>query len=366
MLRVMQRGVGLGVLIAAIAGLRCFSLPQADAQRPDDGRFADAKPGAGTRPIVLPATIQAFESIRLVARASGYLKVQNVDIGDRVKRGQVLAVLDVPEIAIQVDHERAAVARNQARVAVAKTRIKIAAAESEAARRAVDQAAANAASAARWTEFRARQYQRLQALFATNAINEGTLGDSKNQHLAAKDAEAAATAALAKAKSQLLAHAGKIELAEAELVEAETVVKLAQTNLAKAQVHLSFATITAPMDGIVTQRGYFPGDFVRSADGAGAVQPLFTVERTDRLRVIAKVPDASVPFIHHGDPAVVQIDRFPDKKWSTKLARLGGSLEPNTRCMTVELDLPNPTGELLPGMYGRVTIAPGKSERGEK
>jgi multidrug efflux pump subunit AcrA (membrane-fusion protein) len=109
------------------------------------------------------------------------------------------------------------------------------------------------------------------------------------------------------------------------------------------------------LDGVITQRGYFPGDFVRSADKRNNNPPLFTVERTDRMRAIVSVPERDVPFLAVGDAAEVAIDAWPGKKWSAKVSRLTAALDPKNRCMTVEIDLPNPAGHLRSGMYGQAT-----------
>jgi multidrug efflux pump subunit AcrA (membrane-fusion protein) len=83
---------------------------------------------------------------------------------------------------------------------------------------------------------------------------------------------------------------------------------------------------------------------------------LFPIQRTDRMRVVLSLPERDVPLVDPGDPAEVEIDALPGKKWSAKVARIAGSLDFRSRTMRVEIDLPNPTGQLLPGMYGRVTI----------
>jgi RND family efflux transporter MFP subunit len=121
-------------------------------------------------------------------------------------------------------------------------------------------------------------------------------------------------------------------------------------------VLVQFATITSPYDGVITQRNFFRGDFVKAATEGGAPLPLLTVERTDLMRVVVQVPDRDVPFTDPGDPATVEVDALPGKKFQAKVSRIASSEDPQTRLMHTEIDLPNPTGKICKGMYGRVTI----------
>ncbi|HLZ10190.1 MAG TPA: efflux RND transporter periplasmic adaptor subunit, partial [Chloroflexota bacterium] len=116
-----------------------------------------------------------------------------------------------------------------------------------------------------------------------------------------------------------------------------------------------------PYDGVVAQRNFYPGDFVRAATESGAHMPLFTVERTDQMRVIVQIPDRDVPFTDPGDPATVEIDALPGKKFEAKVSRIANSEDAQTRLMRVEIDLPNPSGKIRKGMYGRVHILLDKS-----
>ena len=135
----------------------------------------------------------------------------------------------------------------------------------------------------------------------------------------------------------------------------EAGVAVAQANLEKSEVRLAFATIRAPFDGVVTQRNFFPGDFIRSANQGGN-EPLLTVQRVDKMRMIVAVPDRDVPFVDVGAAVEVEIDALPGKKWLAKVSRIAGFEDPRTRTMRVEIDLPNPTGQIRPGMNGKATI----------
>jgi RND family efflux transporter MFP subunit len=148
----------------------------------------------------------------------------------------------------------------------------------------------------------------------------------------------------------------RLDHAKADLVVCEAGIAVAAAGLEKVNIQQSFANITAPFDGIITQRGYAVGDFIRSADNRGNDAPVFTIQRTDHLRVLIAVPERDVPFIAAGLAADLEIDAFPNKSWAGKIARSAGAIDRKTGTMMVEIDLPNPTGSIVPGMTGRAAI----------
>jgi RND family efflux transporter MFP subunit len=119
---------------------------------------------------------------------------------------------------------------------------------------------------------------------------------------------------------------------------------------------VDFATIRAPYDGYITQRSKLPGDFVK-AGTEGASEPLLTVERTDKMRVVVQIPDRDVPYCDPDDEATVEIDALPGVRFpDAKVSRIARSEEPHTKLMRVEIDLDNRNGKLRQGMFGWVTI----------
>src|SRR5262249_4890633 len=130
----------------------------------------------------------------------------------------------------------------------------------------------------------------------------------------------------------------------------------AEADLEKAQVMVKFATIVSPYDGVITERNFFRGDFVKSAAQGGSQRPLFTVECTDKMRIVTQVPDRDVPFTDPGDEAVVKLDALPGEVFKAHVSRMAHSEDPQTRLMRVEIDLDNPKGKIRQGMYGQVTI----------
>jgi RND family efflux transporter MFP subunit len=303
-----------------------------------------------------PGTVQAFDLARLYAQVSGYLTAENVDIGDHVKKGQVLIEIEVPELVKKRDRAAAAVDQANARVKLAEARVASATADRKAAQAKVVQANATERSAKAWRTFREKQLKRMQDLFALKSIDERLVDESQDQAEAAAETERSARAAISTAEAEEEAAAAKVKQAEADVASAQADVKVAQAELAQAQVQVDFARVTAPYDGYVTQRSLLPGDFVRAATEGSGGAPLLTVERTDKMRVVVQVPDRDVPYCEPGDPAVVEIDALPGKKFNARVARIARAEDPQSKLMHVEIDVPNPKGEIRQGMYGWVTI----------
>jgi HlyD family secretion protein len=309
-----------------------------------------------------PGSVFAFESIELYAGVSGFLKTLNVDIGDRTKKGQALAQVDVPDLEKQVQRNAAMVEQARARVSQMKARAVSTRAEWDAARATVPRAEAMLKSKSAELLYRQKQLQRMRELAVARAIEDKLVDEATSHRDAVREAELAAQEGVTTAKANVAAMAAKILAADADVQEAEAQVKVAQAELEKSQVFVQFATVRAPFDGIITKRNFFPSDFVRAANEGGAHIPLLTVQRTDLMRVVVQIPDRDVPYCDPGDPALVEIDALPGQKLPAKVSRIALSEDHDTRLMRVEIDLPNPTGKICNGMYGKVTIILEKSE----
>ena len=308
-----------------------------------------------------PGSVYAFESVQLYAGVSGYLKTLNVDIGDRVKKGQVLAVVDVPELEQQVKRYASLVEQARAHVLQMQARVISCKADLDAAKTMIPQAEATAKSKAAELRFRQKQLERMRDLFATQSVDERLVDEKTEQRDSAREAEIAANEMVISVKARVASTAAKIQQADADVQEAEAEVKVAQAELEKAQVYVRFATILAPFNGVVTLRNYFPGDFVRAANEGGSHTALLTVQRTELMRVIVQIPDRDVPYCDPGDTAVIEIDALPGRTFQAKVSRISRSEDHETRLMHVEIDLPNPDGKISNGMYGKVTILLEKS-----
>lgn len=320
------------------------------------------KPGGIDRVCVQPGTIEPFEDVDLYAKVSGYLVEQTVNIGSRVKKGQVLARIAVPEYEKQVDKDTAEVRRAEARVAQMKAAIRSAEADLRSAAALVALAQAEQKSKTSYRAYRQKQRDRIKGLFAQQAIDAKLVDEQEDQYEAAVSAELAASESVNSARQKEEAAKAKVEQAKADEKYADAEVAVTQSQLEKSKVLLGYTVITAPFDGVITHRSFFPHAFIRSADAGGERVPVLSIERTDTMFVVVQVPDRDVPYLNVGDPAVVEIDALDGTVLQTtsatrvEVSRTSNSEDPHTRTMRAEIDVKNPDDKLRRGMYGSVTL----------
>ncbi len=312
--------------------------------------------GGIDRICIQPGTIEPFEAADLYSKVSGFLIEQTVDIGSRVKSGQVLAKIAVPEHEKQVDRDTARVQHAEAIVSQMKARIVGAEAEAKSAQSSIVVAKSQVKARSAYRNFREKQLARYRELNAQRAIDARVVDESEDQFEAALEAETAASEAVITAEQRLVVAKAKIDQGKADLDEAKAEVKVAAADLERSKVLVAYSVITSPYDGVITRRTFNRGDFIRSADVGGDRAPLLAVERTDVMRVIVQVPDRDVPYTNIGDMASIEVDALPGKPVKLPISRVAESEDAATRTMRTEIDLPNKDGRLRRGMYGRVTL----------
>ena len=257
----------LAVVLGSLAG-------GAAAQQPVAVRTIVPEQRTLTLTSTQPVTAEAFYEADLGAKVSGFVSVLSVDVGSRVRAGQVLARLAVPELDAE---------RNALRAQVAAQR---------------------------------SEYDRTEMLAARNSVTQKALAEARNR----------LDAAIAR---------------EAEI-----------------DAQIAYATIEAPFDGVVTARAIDPGDMVHQASSPkGSGEPLLKVAKLDVIRVKTYVPEREAVWANVGDAATITFDALPGQVFSGSVARLSGAIEPATRTMLVEIDLPNADGRIRPGLYGQVRLA---------
>ncbi len=267
--------------------------------------------------ITVPGTVTPYEQVTLYAKVTGYLKSIKVDIGDRVRRGDVLAEIDVPEMAASIEEKRAAVVRAEAQVEQAKASISQYQAE---------------------LEFRRASHRRL------SAIRERDAGVLPQQQVDQ------ALAGLGVAES-------KLNTAQADVKVAEAAVASASAALATMSRLADYTRIVAPMSGVVTERFVDPGALLQAASSSRTqAAPLVSLARVDRVRVVVDIPEPSTPFVQRGTTASIMSAGLPAEGVSARVARTGTVLNPGTRTMRVEFDLDNRGLRLRPGMTASVTL----------
>ncbi len=264
------------------------------------------------------ASLEAFEEVDLFAKVSGYLSDVRVDIGDHVKAGQVLAVIDVPEMKQEL--------------AEAKAQLESKRSSLESARRQLDHHKADLALQDALAKDREQLGQ------GRGFISDRTLD------------QVHANADIAKAD---------LGVAVADRDLAANQVDVAAATVEKIKTLLAYTQIVAPFDAVVARRQVNRGDLVQAATATRTTPSagsLFTVQRIDTIRVFCDVPENDVPHLHVGDPAIVKPSGFDGKPFIGKVARFSLRLDPETRNMRTEIDLPNPEERLYPGTYAEVSL----------
>jgi len=257
---------------------------------------AKPKPGQSSFDLSLPADVAPFQTTDVYARASGYVKSLGGDVGDRVAAGKLLAEIDTPEIDAEIAKARASV--DFARAEVAKDRVDL------------DLATAT--------------LKRFEGFARTGGVTEQQLNEKR--------------AAVEQAKSALGASEASIAVADAEVKRLATLQE--------------FERVAAPFDGVITARGYDLGALVGPSSG----KALFRVEKTDVLRVYVNVPQTHAPSVKVGGRATLVVRNFPGREFSGEVTRTASVLDPATRTLRCEIDVPNPDGALFSGMYGEVRL----------
>jgi RND family efflux transporter MFP subunit len=292
---------------------------------------------------VLPGNIQAIEETALYARVNGYLHERFVDIGARVHAGQVLAVIETPELDQELAQARAALA--QAEVGVTQTQAKLdqARATQQQARANLEQARAILALAQvakeRWNVLVELQ----GAVSRQEADEKRTAAEVGQANVGAAQATVASTRA-------------SVSVAEADVAAARTNVAAQQANVQRLTALRSFQQLTAPFDGIITARTVDRGALITAGSGSTSAS-LFRMARAERLRIYVRVPQTWVRALTPGGQAQVLVPEFPARTFLGQVVSTAGALDQASRTLLTEVQIPNDDGSLLPGMFANVQFA---------
>lgn len=371
------------LLVAIAAGVGLYLKHNKKAVAASNAQKSEKEPAAEavTADVVLPhrggmarissmsGSIHPFESVDLFANVSGYLKSQEVevdgktipvDIGVHVKKGDLLAVIDVPELYAARDQAAADVEQAQAEADQFKAAVDTAEAEEAAAEADVEHSKAEVGRYTAQSRETLKAYNRYKGLRAQSAVDQDVVDQKEDAYESAKAAELAAEAGVKTSQAKLIAAKAKVEQAKSDLKASVSLIKVAQAKLEKADVYVGYTKIHAPFDGVITHRAFFPGAYIRGA-ADGNTASMLTVARTDVMRVVTKISDKDIPFANVGDPVEVTIDALPGEKFEGAISRFSESEIPDERTMITEIDLPNGPnsqagGRLREGMYGLANI----------
>jgi len=262
------------------------------------------------------AEFRPFQEIEVHAKVAGYLKTITVDVGDRVTAGQLLAVLELPELQDELRQDEAAVKR-------AGEEVRRSEADLQRAQSAHDVAHLQSTRLANVLKAR------------PNLVAQQDIDDAAGRDRVSEAQVATAEAALASAHQQL------------------EVAKASQT---KTQTLFGYARITAPFAGVVTHRYADTGAMIQAGTSSQTQSlPIVRLSQNDTLRLVIPIPESAVPRVRVGTPVSLDVQSLK-KTFRGAVARFSDRLDTDTRTMQVEVDMANPARELVPGMYANASI----------
>lgn len=268
------------------------------------------------RQLTVSSELVPYQETDVFAKESGYVKELLVDYGSRVKQGQLMAVLDIPELQIQLKQDEAAIANAGEAVTHA--------------RHEVDR------SEAQLVPLKA-QADRLAAVVRTRPglVAQQEIDD---------------------AQGRSLAQASQVEAGKSALQAAQSQLDGAKAKLERDKALFDYARITAPFDGIVTQRYANLGALMQAGTSSSTqAMPLVRLSQDDVFRLVIPVPESYVKYIHIGDPVQVRIASL-DKTVTGTVKRFSSDVSADTRTMHTEVEVLNPGHLLIPGLYAEATL----------
>ncbi len=326
------------------------------------GRTQDRPDGAKdvakeSAPFLQRGVLEAYQQVGLYSRVAGIVKSVSVDVGDRVKRGQVLVELDAPDIQLELKQKMAMVEQAKAETNQARSSIRAAKAVFDASKALVLEAEAGVQGARANREARKKQVERAKGLWAAKAIDSSVRDEAQEILEAAQSGLAATEAKWQAAKATVEEATAKIVRAEADVQVALAHAAVAEADLQRTRGQLDSATIRAPFDGVIVHRAANVGAFSQAAGQINA-GPLVIVARTDLFRIVFQVPESLLAKIGKGTAAIIQIDAVPNKRYEGKVSRLAASVDRQTGTVRAEIDLPNAESKvgLLPGLTCTLTF----------
>jgi RND family efflux transporter MFP subunit len=269
-----------------------------------------------TRALAVTAEFRPNQEIDVHAKVAGYVKRIYVDVGDHVKEGQLIAILEIPELQDEVQTAEASVSKSQEEIQRAKADLERAQFEHEVAHLA---------------------YSRLADVSKTRPglVAQQEIDDSFGRDRVTEAQVATARASLSTAEQQL---------------------RVAQAEREKVRTLFAYAQIKAPFTGVVTKRYADTGSMIQTGISSQTQSmPLVTLAQENLLRLVIPVPESAVSKIRLGSAVEVSVSTL-GKKFQGKVARFADQVDTATRTMHTEVDVPNPKGELVPGMYASVSL----------
>jgi RND family efflux transporter MFP subunit len=266
--------------------------------------------------LVLTAEFTPYQDVDVMAKVAGYVKWIGVDIGDHVRTNQVLATLDVPEIQDDVAKAKAGLAAAAANVVTAQAAV-----------------------------------QRAEA-----ATNIASLSFKRIQDVSRKDPGLVPKQDVDVAQSRSMEAAAQLASARSGLKAAQENKDEAESEYSRAQVMMQYATIRAPFNGVITKRYANTGSMIQAGISSQTqAMPIVRLAQNDLLRLTLPVPVSDVGSVRDGEMVDVNVVSL-GRSFKGKVTRYADTVQMATRTMDTEVDVPNPDGSLVPGVYAEVHL----------
>ncbi len=294
--------------------------------------------------LAFTADILPAQQAAIFSKVSGYIRRIHADRGDFVKTGQLLAEIDDRELQAALDQARAALQTGEAGFEVARSTL-------EGNRANLENQRANLTKARAVADNDARQAERMRTLFERGLVAATEFENARTTTESSRAGVQAALAQLRVAEVQITTAESQVLLAQAQVQSYRAALQLAESNLANTR-------LLAPFSGYVSQRNLDPGAAV-SAQSAGTVTTsvgILTIQDMQTVKVQIEVPERSIARVTVGSQVRLTVDPYQDEAFTGSVARVVHYLDPRTRTMGIEVEIPNPAGRLKPGMYARVEV----------
>ena len=304
------------LLVGAVVLFTLLHKSKAPAVAPRSAAVVSVSIGDLSSSLTVAGQFQPYQEVDLHAKVSGYIRWIKVDIGDRVRQGEVLAALEVPELQDQLQGAQAEVRHSQSEITRAQSEV-------------VSAQSTYAALHADYTRLEAASKQR------PGLIAEQELDDARS-----KDQEAAA----------------QIGVAKASLDAMQQQLGVSNADSRRIQTLTNYEQIISPFNGVVTMRYADTGSLIQAGTSSNTQSmPVVRVAQSDLLRLRMPVPESDVPFIQEGGAVQVRVNAT-GRTFTGKIVRFTRALDTDTRTMLTEVDVPNDDLTLSPGMYAETNI----------
>jgi membrane fusion protein (multidrug efflux system) len=300
-----RRLVATGVVVASLGAMSCGGTGSTPAGKPA------AQPGPPTIEVVrvveqrmnvmlaMPGELDPYETVAIYPKVTAFVKTIRVDRGSRVRAGELISTLEAPEMLSQRAEAQSKVQSAEALLETAKSK----------------------------READAGTYEKLKAAAATPGVVAG------NDLVIAQKA---------------------VEAEQSQVAAAQQNIEAARQALKSVTEMEDYLKVTAPFDGVVTERNVHPGALVGPSSGQAAAMPMVRLVQNDRLRLVVPVPEAYLSGITAGTQMSFTVPAYPGDTFSGTVARIAHAVDIKTRTMAVELDVSNKDGRLASGTFCQV------------